>query len=150
VGETLATTLGVPEPTGKGRLPAKKGGGAGLPASTTLLKEPKTNLGGVAKAGDLYREPDYVVLSPGGTPQVEVFEVTLDVGFELKDAVTSHKHVQIAATLFALFMRYPTSPIIYNIRAPKPPTPKALAELEQVLRDARKRSPSVEIIWRYG
>jgi hypothetical protein len=150
VGGGLAGSLGVPVPKGKSRLPAKKGSGTGLPTSSTLLKEPKTNLGGVAKKGDLYREPDFVVLSPGGAQQVEVFEVTLDVGFELKDAVTSHKHTQIAATLFALLMRYPTAPIIYNIRAPKPPTPKALAELEAVLRDARKRSPKVEIIWRYG
>ncbi|HVH12271.1 MAG TPA: hypothetical protein VM759_04425, partial [Longimicrobium sp.] len=150
VGDSLEAALGVPVPRSKSRWPARTRSTTGLPPTTTVLKEPKTNMGGVGKSDDVHRNPDFVVLAPGGAAQVEVFEVTLDVNFELKEGATSHKRAQIAGTVFGIAMRYPKAPIIYNIRAPHPPSDKAKDELEIELRNFRKANVNVQFIWRHG
>jgi hypothetical protein len=157
VAADLAESLGVPtpEPGSKGRLPERTGQKMqGLPAETTLVQEPKLNVGGVAMAGDVYKRPDLVVLAPGGARQIEVVEVTLDSNFQIPqervDARTggpSHKRVQIPSTVFALQQRYPGVPIIFNIRCPKPPSDEARRDLNTEL---NRLGGDVQIIWRVG
>lgn len=155
VGRSVAETLGVSpvRPGTKSRWPAKTRTQTGLPSDPRLLAEPKTNLGGVARADDIFKRPDFVALTPAGKPQVEVFEVTLDAGFSIPEGTRgspSHKQVQIAGTIFAIAQRYPNVPIIYNIRATADPTDAARRELESILREARGRGTDVQIIWRTG
>jgi hypothetical protein len=158
VGASVAATQGLPAPIpgAKDRWPGMTGA-SGLPASPTLLAEPKTNLGGKARADDIFKRPDFVVLSPSGAPQIEVFEVTLDSEFRIPEGgqeatpgAPSHKRVQVAATIFAIGQRYPGVPIIYNIRATKPPSDAAKSHLDRELRNARAGGGDVQIIWRTG
>ncbi|WP_336344124.1 hypothetical protein [Halalkalicoccus ordinarius] len=155
VGRSLAESQGLsPIPPGtKSRWPRRTRTSTGLPSEPTLLAEPKTNLGGVARADDLFRRPDFVLLSPAGAPQIEVFEVTLDAGFSIPEGTQgspSHKRVQVASTVFAIAQRYPDVPIIYTIRAPMRPTAEAKEQLDAELRQARKAGVDVQIIWRFG
>lgn len=139
------------QPFARGRLPAN------LPSAPQLLHEPKLNLGGKARAGDIYKRPDWVVLAPGGEPQIEVFEVTLDANFQIPEGgreatsgAIAHKRVQIAGTVFAIARKYEGVPIIYNIRSHQAPSDEARQYLESELRKARAGGADVQIIWRIG
>jgi len=114
-----------------------------------MLRAPKSNVGGVGRAGDPFRRPDVVVLTP---ERVEVFEVTLDSEFRIAEGASSHKRAQVAGTIFSISQRYPEVPIIYNIRCPRPPSDKAREHLELELRRAREaaRNQTIQIIWRVG
>ncbi|MFC6723688.1 hypothetical protein ACFQE1_04675 [Halobium palmae] len=142
----------------KSRVP----GGEKLPADPLLLSEPKMNLEGKAKSekrggDDIYRRPDYVVLSPHGVPQIEVFEVTLDADFRIPEDQgskfsDSHKRVQIPTTIRAIANKWPDEPIVYNIRSTSEPSDEAKKYLNIELKKLREsdRNLDIQIIWRYG
>ncbi|HEX8318596.1 eCIS core domain-containing protein [Longimicrobium sp.] len=165
VGVALADDQGLPHPQAytpsgaskRDNMPGLTNTTTRLPPAPVLAHDPKANLGGGRNSDDMYRRPDWVLFSPNGLPQLEVFEVTLDAAFRIpeggRDAspgAPAHKRVQVAATVFALATRYPNVPIIYNIRASKPPSPEAKAHLEREIAQLKKGNVDVQIIWRMG
>jgi hypothetical protein len=127
-----------------------------MPASTVLLTNPKTNMGGGRDSKDVFGRPDLVVLMPGGAPRIEAVETTLDANFvipaggENAPRVTEpHKAVQLAATVFAIGKKYPGVPIVYTIRCPQDPGPNAVKHVNAQLRNVGAGA-NVTVIWVSG
>jgi hypothetical protein len=146
-----STGMSPPDVGSKSRWP-----GGGMPASTVLLTNPKTNMGGGRDSKDVFGRPDLVVLMPGGAPRIEAVETTLDANFvipaggENAPRVTEpHKAVQLAATVFAIGKKYPGVPIVYTIRCPQDPGPNAVKHVNAQLRNVGAGA-NVTVIWVSG
>lgn len=153
VANQVAASTGTPPPNvgSKSRWP-----GGGMPANTTLLTNPKTNMGGGRDSKDVFGRPDLVVLMPGAAPRIEAIESTLDANFvipaggENAPRVTEpHKAVQLAATVFAIGRKYPGVPIVYTIRCPQDPGPNAVKHVNAQLRNVAAGA-NVTVIWVSG
>jgi hypothetical protein len=151
------------DPEKRGRWGSKKSrmpGGFTLPKKggrlqERLLQDPKLNITGMFEDKSTYTRPDFLGLSLGGVPQVEVFEVTLDADFSINYGAVgeeSHKEVQLQKAIRGISAKYPNVPIIYNIRASERPSKEAIEKITEKLEHERRLNSNldVQVIWRYG
>jgi len=159
VTRQLETATGLVADAGEGHDALTAPGITGaLPSSPQLIEQARvtypsetlTATGRVRQRGS--RVADNLLLS---ADRVEVFEATLDATFVVgRRARESHKRAQLADTVTMLARRFPSVPIVYNIRTVGEPPDEVKQELEWQLKALRREfaeqglSNPVQVIWR--